>query len=178
MQETLDHTIVYCGDHSIENQRHVDHIAQFLSEDLNISAKTFTSTESKELRQILLKEFSENAIQALVAIRCLDEGVDVPSAETAYILASTTNPKEFIQRRGRILRKHPGKEYAYIHDYIVIPRPLTEIDLLTDKEFNIERRLLMNELKRVNEFASISENHYQALQVLNPIKEAFNLVDL
>jgi len=50
--------------------------------------------------------------------------------------------------------------------------------LLTDKEFNIERRLLMNELKRVNEFASISENHYQALRILNPIKEAFNLVDL
>ncbi|MCT4784772.1 DNA phosphorothioation system restriction enzyme [Exiguobacterium aestuarii] len=178
MQETLNHTIVYCGDHSKDDQRHVDHIAQFLHDDLNISAKTFTSTESKELRQTLLKEFSDNTIQALVAIRCLDEGVDVPSAETAYILASTTNPKEFIQRRGRILRKHPGKEYAYIHDYIVIPRPLTEIDLLTDKEFNIERRLLMNELKRVNEFASISENHYQALQILNPIKEAFNLVDL
>lgn len=178
MQETLNHTIVYCGDHSKDDQRHVDHIAQFLHDDLNISAKTFTSTESKELRQTLLKEFSDNTIQALVAIRCLDEGVDVPSAETAYILASTTNPKEFIQRRGRILRKHPGKEYAYIHDYIVIPRPLTEIDLLTDKEFNIERRLLMNELKRVNEFASISENHYQALRILNPIKEAFNLVDL
>ena len=178
MQETLNHTIVYCGDHSKDDQRHVDHIAQFLHDDLNISAKTFTSTESKELRQTLLKEFSDNTIQALVAIRCLDEGVDVPSAETAYILASTTNPKEFIQRRGRILRKHPGKEYAYIHDYIVIPRPLTDIDLLTDKEFNIERRLLMNELKRVNEFASISENHYQALRILNPIKEAFNLVDL
>ncbi|WP_214798999.1 MULTISPECIES: DNA phosphorothioation system restriction enzyme [unclassified Exiguobacterium] len=177
-QDNLTHTIVYCGDHSKEDQRHVDHIAQFLNDDLKITAKTFTSTETKELRQTLLRDFSENNIQALVAIRCLDEGVDVPSAETAYILASTTNPKEFIQRRGRILRKHPGKEYAYIHDYIVIPRPLSEIDLLTDKEFNIERRLLMNELKRVNEFASISENHYQALRVLNPIKEAFNLVDL
>ena len=177
-QSDLSKTIIYCGDHKTEDERHVDYISDFLNHELHISARTFTSTEKKELRKQLLRDFTDNHIKALVAIRCLDEGVDIPSAETAYILASTTNPKEFIQRRGRILRKSPGKEYAYIHDYIVIPRPLEEIDLLTDQEFNIERRLLVNELKRVNEFASISENQFQALQVINPIKEAFNLVDL
>ena len=57
----------------------------------------------------------------LVSIRCLDEGVDIPATTHALILASSKNPREFIQRRGRILRKYPGKHFAYLYDAIVIP---------------------------------------------------------
>lgn len=57
----------------------------------------------------------------MVSIRCLDEGVDIPSVTHALILASSKNPREFIQRRGRVLRRSPGKALAYLHDVIVLP---------------------------------------------------------
>ena len=60
----------------------------------------------------------------VVAIRCLDEGVDIPSTSHALILASSRNPREFIQRRGRVLRTAPGKSIAHIHDAIILPSGL------------------------------------------------------
>ncbi len=57
----------------------------------------------------------------LVAVRCLDEGVDIPDADHALVLASSRNPREFIQRRGRVLRSSPRKFSADIHDAIVLP---------------------------------------------------------
>ena len=59
----------------------------------------------------------------VVSIRCLDEGVDIPAVDHALILASSKNPREFIQRRGRVLRKHPGKSLAWVHDVVVLPKP-------------------------------------------------------
>jgi superfamily II DNA or RNA helicase len=61
-----------------------------------------------------------------VAIRCLDEGVDIPTVSHALILASSRNPREFIQRRGRVLRRADGKPLAYVHDAIVVPRDIAE----------------------------------------------------
>lgn len=85
----------------------------------------FTSNESVEERAVLKREFAKgDTLQALIAIKCLDEGVNIPSIKTAFILASTTNPKEYIQRRGRVLRLSEGKEYAEIYDFITLPRPL------------------------------------------------------
>ncbi|MEM5687276.1 helicase-related protein [Bacillus cereus] len=69
----------------------------------------------------MLEAFADGTIQVLVAIKCLDEGVDVPSTRSAYFLASTSNPREFVQRRGRILRTAKGKTLAEIHDFIVFP---------------------------------------------------------
>ena len=66
-------------------------------------------------------------MQALVAIRCLDEGVNIPSIETAFIMASSTNPKEYVQRRGRVLRKFPGKKRAVIYDFVTLPIPLDDV---------------------------------------------------
>ena len=74
----------------------------------------FTAKESTSERQVLLDMFASGHLDALVAMKCLDEGVDVPSTQTAYILASSSNPREFVQRRGRILRKALGKEKAVI----------------------------------------------------------------
>src|ERR1051326_4005600 len=67
-------------------------------------------------RQEILRLFASGDIQVLVAIRCLDEGVDVPATQTAFILASSTNPRQFVQRRGRLLRRSPGKRHAEIYD--------------------------------------------------------------
>ena len=57
----------------------------------------------------------------VVSIKCLDEGIDIPSTTHALILASSKNPREFIQRRGRILRRHYGKNFASLYDTIVVP---------------------------------------------------------
>jgi hypothetical protein len=72
-------------------------------------------------RESTLQHFDANG-GVLVSIRCLDEGVDIPSVTHALILASSQNPREFIQRRGRILRRAPGKSLAHLHDAIVVPR--------------------------------------------------------
>src|SRR5699024_1050919 len=94
-------------------------------------------------REKLLKMFELGQIQVLVAIKCLDEGVDVPATKTAYFLSSTSNPREFVQRRGRILRKHNGKTFAKIHDYIVLPIGFTYEDFY---------KIAVKELPRFSEF--------------------------
>ncbi|MCF8118356.1 MAG: DEAD/DEAH box helicase family protein [Desulfarculaceae bacterium] len=67
-----------------------------------------------------LRYFESNG-GIIVSIRCLDEGVDIPSVSHALILASSKNPREFIQRRGRVLRRYPDKYVSEIHDAIVLP---------------------------------------------------------
>jgi len=138
---------------------------------LNSSYVAETSTEKREN---LLKNFSEGEIQALVAIRCLDEGVDVPATKRAFILASSTNPRQFIQRRGRVLRKYEGKKLAEIWDFIVIPPP----EVIQGVSFNYERKLIEKELKRVIEFTKLARNGAQANSMLLDLKKQYNLLHL
>ncbi len=88
----------------------------------------------------------------LVAIKCLDEGIDLPALNRALILASSKNPREFIQRRGRVLRSIPDKYSAQIHDLIVVPRQDTGHDSASTKS------LTRGELARAHEFANYSRN--------------------
>ena len=97
----------------------------------------------------------------LVAIRCLDEGVDVKSATTAIILASSSNPKEYIQRRGRILRPSINKYKATIFDFIVLP-PLKKIEY--GELHDMELRILNKEMKRYKEFADAANNNVECLK--------------
>jgi len=93
----------------------------------------------------------------LVAIKCLDEGVDIPIADTAIIMSSTSNPREYVQRRGRILRRYPGKQYATIYDMIVFPKKHTEqASKISDKEVD-----------RYREFAQNAINSFECLQILD-----------
>lgn len=86
-------------------------------------------------------------------MKCLDEGVDVPRSELAIFCSSTGNPRQFIQRRGRVLRKHPDKEYAILHDLVVVPEVGAH-----HNSYKMERSLLKSELARVKNFADMSEN--------------------
>lgn len=90
----------------------------------------------------------------VTAIKCLDEGVDVPSITHALILASSKNPREFVQRRGRVLRRSEGKALAYIHDAIVLP----PIDDATDPHTVKADTMTAGELVRAIEFASFASN--------------------
>ncbi len=121
-------------------------------------------------REAILEKFAKGQLDVLTSMKCLDEGVDVPRSEMAIFCASTGNPRQFIQRRGRILRTHEDKKFAIIHDLVVAPR----IDY-SSPSYNMERSLLNNEMKRVREFANLSENSSDTVKELEDILTYYNL---
>jgi superfamily II DNA or RNA helicase len=125
---------------------------------------------------VILRDFSGGRKNALVAIRCLDEGIDIPQVRRAFILASSTNPRQFIQRRGRVLRRAEGKDSAEIFDFVVVP-PLDEIAQGTS-EYTVLRRLVSREMARVVEFARLAENGPQAQAKLLPMLSKLRLMHL
>lgn len=181
--------LVYCGatntlkpdsdETSIESQdlRQIDVVTDLLGNKLNMKVAQFTSKEDIIQRKQLKDSFAEGDIQALIAIKCLDEGVNIPQIDKAFILASTTNPKEYIQRRGRVLRLSKGKEYAIIYDFITLLSDIDEINSLNDQEYNIAKKLAKNELKRADEFADLSKNFIEVDPILEKIKNEFNLLN-
>ena len=133
-----------------------------------ITVEQFTSKESD--REAILNRFTNGKTQVLVAMKCLDEGVDIPRAENAIFCASTGNPRQFVQRRGRILRAHPDKPYAFIHDMVVVP--FVDYNF---ESFRMERSLLERELKRVSDFSSLASNSSYTEDVLEDIIEYYDL---
>ena len=123
----------------------------------------------KERKEILDK-YASGEIEVLTSMKCLDEGVDVPRSEMAIFCASTGNQRQFIQRRGRILRKHPDKHMAIIHDLVVAP----EINS-AQENYNMERSLIKSELRRVRDFALLSENADYAYNELDEILSYYNI---
>lgn len=132
------------------------------------TVKKFTSDVKG--RSEILEKYAKGEIEVLTSMKCLDEGVDVPRSEMAIFCASTGNPRQFIQRRGRILRKHPDKHMAIIHDLVVAP----EISR-GQENYNMERSLLKGELKRVRDFAALSENADFAYIELEEVLTYYNL---
>jgi superfamily II DNA or RNA helicase len=192
LQQTGDvhHTLVYCSDGKIATEgeatkRQLDAVTELLGHELGLKTHKFTYEEDQSTREQLLEDFERGVLDALVAIRCLDEGVDVPATETAFILASSSNPRQFVQRRGRILRPHAAKESATIHDFIVAP-PGDIRHGGSDSIFNLERRLVQKELQRASTFAEAARNHPDAdlssiptgNASLADLKKDFNLLDI
>lgn len=165
---TIAHTLFYCAPGQIDEVMHL------LGWEKGLWVNRFTAEEDTVERQRLLKAFSSGEIQALVAMKCLDEGVDVPSTRTAYFLASTSNPREFIQRRGRILRKAPGKEYSVIHDLVAVPPNPVSTDSPT---FSAERSIMRRELQRFREFANVALNKHEATDVIWELARHYGLMD-
>src|SRR5690606_28753336 len=122
-------------------------VTRLLGLELGMNVSTYTAETSKEEREEMLQDFEEGHKQALVAIRSLDEGVDIPQVRRAFILASSTNPRQFIQRRGRVLRRAEGKDYAEIFDFVVVP-PLDAFDQRST-DFRALRNLVGREMERV-----------------------------
>lgn len=178
-----NHILIYCGatkidekDENGEDIRQIDAITELLGKKLNMNVAQFTSREDSYTRELLKKKFSEgNHLQALVAIKCLDEGVNIPAIKTAFILASTTNPKEYIQRRGRVLRKYPGKEFAIIYDFVTLPRPLNEAKNLTYDEIKCEKTMVKNEIVRIIEFKRLALNRMESDILIDDIKETYKI---
>ena len=135
--------LVYC-----DNQQQLSKVLKLLLE-YNFDAYEYHS-EMEGDRENTLRYFTQNG-GVLVSIKCLDEGVDIPVATHALILASSQNPREFIQRRGRILRKSPDKYYAYLYDAITMPFRSRDNDVLGSS-------IIETELARAVEFGRWAEN--------------------
>lgn len=130
----------------------IDRYTQVITEiDDHITVRKFVSGQKD--RDEILYDFAQGKLHVLTSMKCLDEGVDVPRSELAIFCSSTGNPRQFIQRRGRVLRTHPDKKMAELHDLVVIP----EINPYSDS-YRMEQSLLRGELARVNNFALLSEN--------------------
>ena len=121
-----DHFVVYCGDGKLfdestgEELRHIQSVKKVLS-DSGFRVSQFTARENMADRMQLVESFNKGDISALAAIRCLDEGINIPSIKSALILSSNDDYREFVQRRGRILRTYKDKKTANIYDVIVLP---------------------------------------------------------
>ncbi|BAZ50832.1 helicase domain-containing protein [Nostoc sp. NIES-4103] len=171
------HTLFYCSDGSQEvgqrsSLRQLKAVAKILGGELGYKVSTYTAQTPLQEREILRRQFESGELQGLVAIRCLDEGVDIPAIQTAVILSSSGNPRQFIQRRGRVLRPHPGKERATIFDMIVLPPDL-------DREtIEVERNLLRKELRRFVEFADLADNAGEARMKLLDLQKRYGLLDI
>lgn len=160
------HLLVYCGATTLDSQntdsdslKQIQVVCKMLGNDLNMKVAKFTAEEDMKQRQNIKNLFSKgDMLQVLVAIKCLDEGFNIPEIRTAFILASTTNPKEYIQRRGRVLRLSEGKKYAEIYDFITLPRPLEETYNLTAAEQKYEQGLVKREFERMKEFNRMAIN--------------------
>lgn len=183
--------LVYCGatnilseeadfsNTDISDTKQIDCVQQMMHQELGMKVAKFTANESIKERLKIKESFvSKDGIQAIVAIKCLDEGVNIPGIKTAFILASTTNPKEYIQRRGRVLRKAEGKEYAEIYDFITLPRHLNEAKVLSKKKLEYDISLVAREVRRMKEFSNLSKNNMSCKKLIMDIEEIYGNLDL
>ena len=170
-----NHNLVYCESGGDVGNNQLAQVTHLLGTELKMKVNTYTHKTSSEERARLSRELGSGKIQALVAIRCLDEGIDIPEARRGFIMASSTNPRQFIQRRGRLLRPSiaSDKKEAEIYDFIAIPPE----DALDQDTFEIERKLVKRELRRVVEFASEAKNGARAMLELLSIRKRYHLLD-
>lgn len=172
------HNLIYCGDGRVErtdgrDERQIEAVVRALGQGLGMAVNRYTADVGVDQRDVLREKFADGSLNALVAIRCLDEGIDIPETRRAFILASSTNPRQFIQRRGRVLRRAPGKNLADIFDFIVVP-PASEDENVDPAE----RALMARELERVMEFARTAVNGAEALGQLRTLRTRYNLLHI
>ncbi len=175
-RRNLKYTFVYVpegsDDASVENEKMIQQYNQAIMQTNNqIRLASFTG-ESDD-RSFTLNSFESGKIDVLTAMKCLDEGVDVPRTELAIFCSSTGNPRQFIQRRGRILRQHIDKEHAVIHDLVVIPK--MDFNEQHSDSYSMEKSQVENELRRVADFAFMARNQYEAIERVNKICSFYDL---
>ena len=169
--------LVYCGATSVqddetgESMRQIDLITQKLQSEYGMSVKRFTAEENLRERQNIKKYFEQGMYQVVTAIKCLDEGVNIPGIKTAFIMSSSRNPKEFVQRRGRLLRKSDNKDKAIIYDFITLPRDLDDI---TPADIDDDRTIIIGEIARMIEFGRLADNPEVTDSLVNQLMTTYD----
>ena len=176
--------LVYCGATKYDNDkinddddvRQIEEVNGRLYHELGMKVHKFTSSESKEEREDIKRRFASGDLQVVTAIKCLDEGVNIPAIQKAFILASSTNPKEYIQRRGRVLRRAKGKEYAEIFDFITLPRKLDTVQFCDKHQLEADLSLVRKEFNRMLDFAETARNPLAIDDLKEKIQLTYNQV--
>ncbi|MDH7511241.1 MAG: DEAD/DEAH box helicase family protein [Methanolinea sp.] len=156
--------IIYCTPQQINNIKFIVNQFHFIAHSFTMQEGTKPKKRFGGIseREDLLKKFANGDYQILIAIKILDEGVDVPSAKIAILMASSENPREYIQRIGRVIRKYPGKTEALIYDMIVSP---SNIELPPELK-DLEKIIFSKQLERCEYIANYAINSSQALKEL------------
>lgn len=148
----LNKCLVYCND-----KEHMEKVTKIiLSKGFN--CLKFYGELNSEKRENIFEHFKNGSVQFLVAIKCLDQGVDIPVCDSAIILTSSRNPREYIQRRGRILRLHENKRFAVVHDILVFPYPISDLEYCRKKLAEFESVIIKNQLERIDIFMKNAKN--------------------
>jgi len=170
---TLRFALIYATDKKPEQLEQVNRLLQ--DRGVLFRQLTYEETKSREKTRKILSSFQDGQLRILTAKRVLDEGVNIPQIKQAFLLASTTVRRQWVQRRGRLLRRcrEIGKTHAVIHDFVVLP-PRTYLSTTENLDQDV-RKLVRSELERVWEFARLSRNGplksgpYEAVQHLQEL---------
>ena len=166
----LDHTLIY-----VENEEYLQNTQKVLSE-LNIVTSKIVGQTPLDDRLRIIDSLRTGSIDAIIAIKCLDEGVDIPSAKNAFILSNNTDPREYVQRLGRVLRLDPGsnKDHANVYDFIVTPP--NNVLFRDDAENKIADTLVKGEMVRANFFVEYALNIEEAEKQLFEIADDYGFI--
>ena len=165
--DDFDHTEEIADDNDAEHL--INQYTLAVTEiDRSVTVRKFVSGQQD--REEILSDFAAGKLHVLTSMKCLDEGVDVPRSELAIFCSSTGNPRQFIQRRGRVLRTHKHKQMAELHDLVVVPEVSPN-----SNSYRMEQSLLRGELARVNNFALLSENPSYSEMELRGVLDHYGL---
>lgn len=156
----------------VDNKNFLQYIQEMLTRN-NIRTTKFTGNNSLEERISAIENLRSHSINAIIAIKCLDEGVDIPSAKTAFFISNNTDPREYVQRLGRVLRldEEGGKDCANIYDYIVVPPTGVLFDNEIDRR--IARNMLKNELIRSKFFNQLAMNSEKSQNLIDNAVDSY-----
>lgn len=171
------HTILYVGEgvHPLTGASQLEYLLSGLNRT-GVRANKFVFDTDTDQRRMNLDMFRRRDLDVLVAMRCLDEGIDIPEARRGVILASTQNPRQFVQRRGRLLRTAPGKDNAELVDVLCLPARQPDRG---SASWTAERSLVASELTRALELAEAADNSPDAPpEALTTIMAAYDLMEL
>lgn len=157
--------IVYCSHNQIDKVLEILSKHNIISHKFTMDEGTIPLDEFEGLseREVILKDFEEGNYQSLVAMHCLDEGVDVPAASKAIFMCSSNSSREFIQRIGRVIRRYPGKTHAKIYDLIVKPSG----NRMNKSLERFEKLIFEKEKSRYKKIGYDAENYDYVIDVIN-----------
>jgi len=168
IKEDIQWTIIYCFHVQIDEVVGIISSRNVVSHRFTMNEGTTPSTEYDGIseRDYLLKKFEEGKYKVLVAMKCLDEGVDIPPARKGIFMSSSGNPREYIQRIGRIIRRYPGKSEAVLYDIIVAP----SLKGLPNEMREVEWKIFDKELERCEEISREALNSGEVLKSINDLR--------
>ena len=123
----------------------------------NESTSKIVGVNGNTEREEIIDQFRKGYMQVLVGLKCLDEGIDIKNARIAILMASSNNPREFIQRVGRVIRVEKNKKYSEIYDLIVT----------TSEQDDFSKKLLEKEARRAKFIACNAENYEEVIKIFS-----------